>query len=181
MGEADLRFYGAEMLMGLEALHSERIIHMDIKPSNVLISETGHTKLCDMGMSFILDKDSKGQICHKLLGTPGFEAPEVHKKGYCAEPCDIFSLGITWYALALAKLPFGAEPDYDNLRPLVFHPKKASSKWVPLSEEFIDLVTQMLAYKSEDRITLPEIMEHPWFTKVGFDWVRKKEEWGCLA
>lgn len=166
--EGDLKFYGSEMLLALEALHSDNIIHMDVKPSNVLIGADGHTKMCDMGMSFVLQDGEAGKICHKLLGTPGFEAPEVHKQDLCGTGCDIFSLGVTWYALVLARLPFGSEPDYDNLRKLIFVPRKASKRFFPLSAPLIDLLTKMLTYDWRKRITIPEIKKHPFFN--GFDW-----------
>ena len=99
----------------------------------------------------------------------------------------MFSLGVTWYALVVARLPFGSEPDYDNLRPLVFVPRRPSSKFIPLSPAFKDLLTQMLTYDWRKRITLEQVRQHPFFK--GYDWdkaarceqpppfVPKKEDW----
>lgn len=159
----------------LEALHGAGIIHMDIKPSNILIDEKGHTKICDMGLSFILKEGEKGIVSQKLLGTPGLEAPEVHRHELLGAPCDVFSLGATVFALALSRLPFGYEPNYSKLEPLSFEPLTTSSKWIPLSEDLKDLIKKMLTINAADRITILEIKKHPWFTKVNFDWVRKRE------
>lgn len=48
------RFYGAEMLMALEHMHSKGIIHRDLKPENVLLSSTMHVKICDFGTAKLL-------------------------------------------------------------------------------------------------------------------------------
>ncbi|XP_031759398.1 protein kinase C delta type-like [Xenopus tropicalis] len=74
--EMDLvRFYAAELVCGLQFLHSNGIIHRDLKPSNVLVTNEGHIKIADFGLA------AEGIFGNKKVrgtkGTPAFMAPEV--------------------------------------------------------------------------------------------------------
>lgn len=57
MKEIDARFYIAEILLALETLHLNRIVHCDVKPENVLITQSGNIKLIDFGVSFESDEN----------------------------------------------------------------------------------------------------------------------------
>jgi len=54
-----LKFYAANIILGLDALHSLGIVYRDLKPENVLINSDGYTKLCDFGLSLILETDKE--------------------------------------------------------------------------------------------------------------------------
>lgn len=77
--ESSVRFYFSEVLCGLSYLHSEGIIHHDIKPSNMLITASGHLKLADFGLSAALSHSTTAR------GTQPYLAPEVLRRRHSLE------------------------------------------------------------------------------------------------
>jgi serine/threonine protein kinase len=97
---------GAELASALAAAHDVGIVHRDVKPSNVLITEDGSAKLTDFGISHAagdVTLTSTGMI----TGTPAFLAPEVARGQESGFPADVFSLGATMYAALEGTPPFG--------------------------------------------------------------------------
>ena len=90
------RFLG--VLHGLAFLHSKNVIHMDIKPENILLDEAGMCKLADFGVCSILHPDGNpdDDTLHKTKGTPLFFAPEMLAGGpFHGKATDVWALGIT--------------------------------------------------------------------------------------
>ena len=95
-----------QCLLGLEYLHSNQIIHRDIKLLNIFMSKNKIVKIGDMGMSKILDKK---EMKLSRVGTPLFLAPELIKKEKYDFKADIWSLGCSIYHLAKTIPPFNDE------------------------------------------------------------------------
>jgi serine/threonine protein kinase len=70
--EARSRFYTAEVLLGLEHMHSHNIIYRDLKPANVLLDNDGHVVISDLGLAVEVEPD-KG--LRQMAGTAGYWAP----------------------------------------------------------------------------------------------------------
>jgi eukaryotic-like serine/threonine-protein kinase len=85
--------------------HSKGILHLDIKPSNIQINEYGEVLICDWGLAKYLDQ--KSDKSNKVIGTPGYMAPELIEGGDLSEKADIYSLGSLLYTILVHKLPFG--------------------------------------------------------------------------
>ena len=91
---------------GLEAAHSNHIIHRDIKPQNILIARDGTAKVTDFG---IAKAASSNTITANAMGSVHYISPEQARGGYSDEKSDIYSLGVTMYEMLSGTLPFNAE------------------------------------------------------------------------
>ncbi len=91
---------------GLEAAHSNHIIHRDIKPQNILIARDGTAKVTDFG---IAKAASSNTITANAMGSVHYISPEQARGGYSDEKSDIYSLGVTMYEMLSGTLPFNGE------------------------------------------------------------------------
>jgi len=99
--ETRSRFYAAEILLGLEHIHSKGIVYRDMKLENVLLDEVGHCRISDLGLAVKMSDKIRG-----YAGTPGYTAPEVIKNKYYNHMADFFSFGVMVYRFLSGKKPF---------------------------------------------------------------------------
>jgi len=105
-----VKYYGASMACGLEAIHKAGYVYRDLKPQNVLLKADGAVCISDMGLAADV---SSGPI-KQCSGTRGYWSPEtIAKKPYTFEP-DWWSLGVTMYVLFSDKLPFKGKDDAEK-------------------------------------------------------------------
>ncbi len=99
---------GAQVASALAAAHTMRIVHRDVKPGNILITENGSAMLSDFGISHALG-DTTITATGMVHGTPAYLAPEVAQGKPSSFASDVFSLGSTLYAMLEGAPPFGAD------------------------------------------------------------------------
>ncbi|XP_052868686.1 calcium/calmodulin-dependent protein kinase kinase 1 [Anopheles cruzii] len=156
-----------DVLLGVEYLHYQRIIHGDLKPANLLLSDVGSVKVADLGVCNEFLGEDAAMNNGSTAGTPAFRAPETLLPGqhfYNGKAADIWALGATLYSLVHGNVPFIAMSVpgvYEKIKndPLEY---PATSG---ISEALRDLIGRMLDKDPQQRITLPQIKEHPWLTK----------------
>ncbi len=95
-----------QVCAGIDAAHSNRIIHRDIKPQNIMISKEGKVKVTDFG---IAKATSSNTISTNAMGSVHYTSPEQARGGYSDEKSDIYSLGITMYEMVTGQLPFDGD------------------------------------------------------------------------
>jgi len=100
-----------QLLLGLAAVHSEGIVHRDIKPGNLLLeSSTGHVRIFDFGLSRLVQADNQREQLQHGVGSPGYAAPEQWGDGRAttiASPhpsADVYSAGVVFLELLVAAL-----------------------------------------------------------------------------
>lgn len=102
--EDTARFYIAEVIMGIEYLHSKNIIYRDLKPENILLGLDGHIKLTDFGLSKIVEENNFKT--RTICGTPEYQAPEIIMNSEYDKAVDFWSIGCLMYELISGLPPF---------------------------------------------------------------------------
>lgn len=158
------RFIVIQVAHGLKHCHSRNILHRDIKLDNVLLSANFISKICDFGISKIV---RKGETMHEDCGTPAYTAPEVVSgKGYVGFKADVWSLGIMLFVMVTGRVPFKDKDKSKSLEVLHELIKKGDFSYptnVVLSDSLKDLINKMLIVNVDQRITIDEVIAHPWF------------------
>ncbi|KAE9970023.1 hypothetical protein BLS_005105 [Venturia inaequalis] len=173
--EERCRHWFRDMILGMEYLHAQGIIHRDIKPDNCLITADDVLKFVDFGVSEMFEKDSDMNTA-KSAGSPAFMPPElcVAKHGEVSgRAADIWSMGVTLYCLRYGAIPFEKTQLLDLYEAIKEDDFDLGESCSP---DFRDLMTRMLNKNPHERIVMEELRDHPWVTKGGTDPLLSKEE-----
>eukprot|EP01060_Flectonema_neradi_P029472 TRINITY_DN4083_c5_g1_i1.p1 TRINITY_DN4083_c5_g1~~TRINITY_DN4083_c5_g1_i1.p1 ORF type:complete len:351 (+),score=56.91 TRINITY_DN4083_c5_g1_i1:153-1055(+) len=151
-------YYFHQLIAGLNYLHGQGIAHRDLKPENLLLTDDGQLKIADFGFSRLLHNK---QLLLTVCGTPNYMAPEVLKeRGYDGKIADIWSCGVILYAMLAGYLPFDDEKISNLCKSISLGAYRISRKFSPNA---ISLLKGTLTVNPADRITIPDIIKHPFF------------------
>ena len=135
------------------------IIHRDIKPENVLIDENSKAILTDFGWSnYLNDSDKRRTVC----GTPIYLAPEmINKLGHDGR-IDIWCIGVLLFELVTGRVPFLG----NDIHTLKNNIRLMNISWPSdINYEAKDLISKILKYNPNDRLTITEILNHSFIKK----------------
>lgn len=173
--EAVTRFYAAELVTCLEAVHARGMAYRDLKPENLCLDADGHLCLVDFG--FCCQVDDRG-IAHGHVGTPYFMSPEIldpksKDHGYPAQAVDWWALGCALWEMMAGKHPFG-NPGMTKHEVFIRITSGRSSPPLSLSSNARSLLAGMLSLDYKARLKSAEaIKRHPFF--AGVPWLAVAE------
>lgn len=170
------KFYCAEVVLALYAIHAMGFVHRDVKPDNMLLDASGHLKLADFGTCMRMDKD--GQVrSDTAVGTPDYISPEVLKSqggdGCYGRECDWWSVGVFLYEMLVGDTPFYADSLVGTYGKIMDHRNSLSfPEDVEISKHAKSLICAFLTDRS-DRLGqrgIEEIKRHPFFVNEQWNW-----------
>ena len=154
-----------QIIIALNYIHSNNIIHRDLKLGNILLGDNMEIKIGDFGLSTKLDRKSKKGL-DKQVGTLDYEAPEIlNKQNYFYE-AEIWSLGIIMCYLLTGKHPFSGKDEEELIQNIKDKPPVISPEY-KISKAAEDLIKQILVKEPSKRPTLNQIIYHDFFNREG--------------
>lgn len=147
-----------QLLLALEYLHRNNIVHHDIKPHNILLHKGDDIKLCDFGASRAFNKSETSLPFAGVFGTPGYIAPELLMGDATYGPAiDMFSAGVLLFEMVFGYAPF-YPPSSCTYMPLEF-PRDSTA-----SPQVRHLLSNLLHRDPGLRLTASQALGHPWVT-----------------
>ncbi|KAI7845929.1 hypothetical protein COHA_000475 [Chlorella ohadii] len=174
--EADARAVFRQLILAIQYLHSQGVVHRDVKLDNLLLVSPGdisHIKIADFGFAKKLHS-GQGSAMQTVCGTSGYIAPEVIQVAMLPSG-DVRS---TWdqkqqhYGVVLYMLLAGSPPFFDASEPRllrsIMHAKYDfdTEAWEPVSGEAKDLIRKLLVVDPAQRLTCEQVLQHPWMSQV---------------
>ena len=169
LGEYLVYVFVKQILEGLDFLHSQGIIHRDIKGGNLLYTKNGVIKLADFGFSINLSEKEK---TNSMVGTCFWMAPEViEQKGNISSACDIWSLGSTIIQLLTTEPPYYEFNMFAAMFRIVMdeHPPLPEG----ISENLKDFLKKCFTKDPHLRPKSKDLLNHAWITTPNKKLVKK--------
>eukprot|EP00090_Calanus_glacialis_P017073 TRINITY_DN26683_c0_g1_i1.p1 TRINITY_DN26683_c0_g1~~TRINITY_DN26683_c0_g1_i1.p1 ORF type:complete len:316 (+),score=110.29 TRINITY_DN26683_c0_g1_i1:29-949(+) len=162
--EMDIAGFIYQILTGVEYLHSLNIVHLDLKPENIVCvdEDSFQIKVVDFGLARRLDDN---QATCVMQGTPDFVSPEVVKYEPISTCSDIWSVGVITYVLLSGLSPFLGDSNmqtFNNITSLRFTFEE--DEFDPVSSLAKDFIQKLLVLSPADRLSATEALKHPWIT-----------------
>ncbi|KAF2350055.1 Protein kinase domain [Trinorchestia longiramus] len=157
MNETMVRAIACNLVSALYYLHSHRIVHRDIKPQNILLTESGVAKLCDFGFSKKMEINT--YVLESIKGTPLYMAPELIEQQPYDQKADLWSLGCILFELLTGTPPFCT----NSIVHLIEMVRTKPVQWPSgCSRNCIDFLQGLLQKDQDKRLEWPDVLQHPW-------------------
>ena len=155
--ESDLKKLLLSLAHSIKVLHMNGIAHLDLKPENCLVFGNENIKLCDFGNALFFRENIR---YYGRRGSPGYVAPEM-EEGIPFNPkaADIWGLGILFHVLITGCFPYR---NVDNAEQQEYSREHFNLRCT--DGLLLDLLRKMLKFDQKNRITIDEVIKHPYFT-----------------
>lgn len=148
-----------QVLGGVLYLHAHNIIHRDLSLNNLLLTKDLKVKIADFGLATQLNGPDEKHVT--MCGTPNYISPEVASREVHGLPADVWGLGCMLYTLLVGSPPFHTQHVKTTLNKVINADYKIPSE---LSLQAQDLLQKLLCKNPTERITLKEVIEHPFIS-----------------
>lgn len=151
--------YIASLAHALDYCHRKHVIHRDIKPENLLVGLKGEIKIADFGWSVHTPGDRRKTLC----GTLDYLPPEMVEGRDHDHNVDLWALGVLMYEFLLGNPPFEAEGNTETYRRISGVDLRIDPG--SMSDLAADLIRRLLVKDPGSRLSLRNVLEHPWIVK----------------
>src|SRR5215212_7239499 len=142
---------GLQIAEALRAAHERGVIHRDIKPRNILITDSGHIKVTDFGIARAAEATTVSDL-GDILGSAKYMTPEQAAGEQAGPASDLYSLGVVLYEILTGRVPFEVEIPADvPIRHAVAPPRRPRELASEVPEGLDDITMRLLATNPEDR------------------------------
>lgn len=166
--ENDVVHLLVQILEGLCFLHENNIVHLDLKPQNILLTEPfpkGNIKICDLGFACLTNT---GEDIRDIIGTPDYVAPEVLDYEPLSIQTDMWSLGVLAYVMLTAHSPFAGDNQQETFCNIsqvkLDFPDDLFSH---ISHHAQDFIRKLLVKDPRKRMTARQCLDHVWLKEAG--------------
>ncbi|XP_051157218.1 serine/threonine-protein kinase fused [Leptopilina boulardi] len=156
LSEERAQVIACDLVSALYYLHSNRVLHRDLKPQNVLLETNGVAKLCDFG--FARSMSTGTHVLTSIKGTPLYMAPELIEERPYDHNADLWSLGCIVYELVVGIPPFQTTSILHLIKLIRFESVKWPSHITSICKSFLE---GLLQKDPSQRLTWPSLLEHP--------------------
>ncbi|CAK6958662.1 protein kinase C delta type-like [Scomber scombrus] len=164
-------FYAAEIVVGLQFLHSKGIIYRDLKLDNVMLDKDGHIKIADFGMC---KENVFGEVrATTFCGTPDYIAPEILLGQKYTFSVDWWSFGVLVYEMLIGQSPFQGD-DEDELFESIRSDTPHYPRW--LTKEAKNMIELLFEREPGRRLGIVgDIRAHPFFKTINWQALERRE------
>jgi len=188
LSHADCVFYSACILLGIDFIHSKKVVFRDLKPENIMIGKNGYPKIIDFGLAKQLPytKLSEDNIirkytkCHTLCGTPEYISPEMLVKKEYDYAVDLWAFGVLIYEMIFMQTPFVNNTDASDFTTMFSNILQSAKQGILISKKMDkktdgtpnarNFVTQLLSGNEKVRLgnagSPRGLLQHPYFLSV---------------
>jgi len=160
--EQDCCLFMRQICRGVEYLHKNNVVHLDLKPENIVCvhRNANNIKIIDFGTARQLQAGEKVKV---MCGTPEFVAPEVVCYDFISTKTDMWSIGVICYILLSGFSPFMGDTDSDTFSNIVKVLYDFDEpEFDPISVNAKDFISHLLMKNGRNRMTATQCLEHPW-------------------
>lgn len=152
--------YISQLALALQHAHGKKVIHRDIKPENLLLGYHGELKIADFGWAVHAPNSRRETVC----GTPDYLAPEIVNHQPYNHAVDLWTVGVLVFELLTGTAPFH-DANREATRRKITRVEFDFPATVSLSPEAKDFCRRLLKLAPEDRMSLEDLLKHPWMAK----------------
>src|SRR5215212_4510467 len=165
----------SRILAALEYAHSQRVVHRDIKPTNILMSQGDWPLLTDFGIAKIVEPSLRVTRSGTMIGTPEYMSPEQSQGGHVDHRADLYAMGIILYEMLTGRLPFQGQTPVavilQHVRDAVPMPSSVNPALSPIWDE---VIRRCLAKDANERYSSARVMDDA----IQAAWQKVKRESG---